>query len=104
VTARVSIKLPTDCWRFIEESRSWPTRVPLSPDVQTILARVPAFEIEGAIPEPRVVIEMGRDAAGALQRWLHGLYDSLKHDDQRRLLCLLCISRVAVAIRLSELS
>jgi hypothetical protein len=47
---------------------------------------------------------MARAQAEAVQRWLHGLHDSLKHDDERRLTCLLCISRVAVAIMLSERS
>jgi hypothetical protein len=39
--------------------------------------------------------------AEALQRWLHGLHDGLKHDDDRRLSCLMCISRVAVALMLA---
>jgi hypothetical protein len=42
-----------------------------------------------------------RPQAEALQRWLHSLHDGLKHDDNRRLSCLMCISRVAVAIMLS---
>jgi hypothetical protein len=47
---------------------------------------------------------MTRAQAEALQRWLREMHDSLKHDDERRLVCLMCISRVAVAIMLSERS
>jgi hypothetical protein len=104
VTAPVSIRLPPDCWRFIDETRSWATRTPLPPDVYAILDGPPRIEIGGPIPEPRFVVTMARAQAEAVQRWLHGLHDSLKHDDERRLICLLCISRVAVAIMLSERS
>jgi hypothetical protein len=97
----VPISLPPDCWRFIEEVRSWSTRVPLPLDVQTILDEQPHIEIAGAIPEPRFVMTLTRPQAEALQRWLHSLHDGLKHDDNRRLSCLMCISRVAVAIMLS---
>jgi hypothetical protein len=102
--APVSIKLLIDCWRFIDEARSWPMRDPLAPDVQAILERQPPVEITGAIPEPRFVITMERGQAETFQRWLHGLHDSLKHDDARRLDCLMCISRVAVGLMLSERS
>jgi hypothetical protein len=101
VTAPVSIKLPTDCWRFVNETRSWPSREPLAPDVQAALDDPPRLEIGGAIPAPRVVITMTRPQAEALQRWLRDMHDSLKDDDERRLTCLMCISRVAVAIMLS---
>jgi hypothetical protein len=104
VTAPVSIQLPIDCWQFIEEARSWTTREPLPPDVHAILGQPPRLEVGGAIPEPRAVITMARAEAVALQRWLNGLHDSLKHDDARRLTCLMCISRVAVAIMVSERS
>jgi hypothetical protein len=104
VTAPVSIKLPTDCWRFVDETRSWPSREPLAADVQTVLNDPPRLEMGGAVPAPRVVITMTRAQAEAFQRWLREMHDSLKHDDERRLACLMCISRVAVAIMLSERS
>jgi hypothetical protein len=99
--APVQIGLPLDCWRFIEEVRSWSTRVPLPLDVQAILDEPPYIEVAGPIPELRLVITMTRPQAEALQRWLHSLHDGLKHDDDRRLSCLMCISRVAVALMLS---
>jgi hypothetical protein len=45
---------------------------------------------------------MTRAQAEAVQRRLHALHDDLKYDDARRLTCLMCISRVAVGIMLSE--
>jgi len=99
--APVSIRLSPDCWRFIEEVRSLSTPVPLPAEVHAILNRAPRIEIRGPIPEPRFVVTMTRPQAEALQRWLHALHDGLKHDDDRRLTYLLCISRVAVALRLS---
>jgi hypothetical protein len=45
---------------------------------------------------------MTRPQAETVQRWLHALHDDLKYNDARRLTCLMCISRVAVAIMLSE--
>jgi hypothetical protein len=98
----VRIRLPPDCWRFIDEMRSQSTRVPLPVDVRATLDQPPRIEIGGPIPEPRFIVTMPRPQAEALQRWLHGLHDGLKHDDDRRLNCLLCISRVAVALMLSE--
>ena len=100
--ALVSIGLPLDCWRFIEEVRSWSTLIPLPADVHAILHRAPRIEIRGPMPEPRFLVTMTRPQAQALQRWLHALHDGLKHDDDRRLSCLMCISRVAVALMLSE--
>jgi hypothetical protein len=100
--APVSLKLSPDCWRFIEEVRSWDTPVPLPDDVHAILNRAPHIEIRGPIPEPRFVVNLTRPQAKAMQQWLHGLHECLKHDDDRRLRCLLCISRVAVALMLSE--
>ena len=97
---RISLKLPPECWRFIQAMRSSP--VPLPADVHAILDRAPRIEIRGPIPEPRFVVIMTRPQAEALQRWLHALHNGLKHDDDRRLTCLLCISRVAVALMLSE--
>jgi hypothetical protein len=100
--ARVSIRLPPECWRFVCDARSWPVLIPLPVDVQAVLDDLPPLEVSGAIPEPRIVVTMTRPQAAALQRWLHALHDDLKYDDRRRLTCLLCISRVAVAIMLSE--
>jgi hypothetical protein len=100
--APVVLKLSPDCWRFIEEVRSWDTPVPLPADVHAILSRMPHIELRGAIPEPRFVVHLTRPQAQAMQLWLHSLHECLKHDDHRRLSCLLCISRVAVALMLSE--
>jgi hypothetical protein len=100
--ALVFVRLPPDCWRFIDEMRSWSTRVPLPIDVEAILDQPPRIQIGGPIPEPRFVVTMTRPQAAALQRWLHSLHDGLKHDDGRRLSCLSCISRVAVALMVSE--
>jgi hypothetical protein len=100
--APVSVSLPRDWWRFIREARSLSTSVPLPADVQAILHQPPRIEIGGPIPEARYIVTMTRPQAEALQRWLHSLYDGLRHDDNRRLTCLMCISRVAVALMLSE--
>jgi hypothetical protein len=114
VTPPISIKLPTDCWRFLEETRSSPPAEallpdvqaarPLPPDVEAVLDDPPRLAIGGAIPVLQVVLTMTREQAEALENWLHKIHDSLKHDDERRLLCLMCISRVTVAIMLSERS
>jgi hypothetical protein len=100
--APVSLKLSPDCWRFIDEVRLWDTPVPLPADIDAILSRAPHIEIRGPIPEPRFVVNLTRPQAKAMQQWLHSLHECLKHDDDRRLKCLLCISRVAVALMLSE--
>lgn len=112
MTPPISIKLPPDCWRFLEETRSSPPAEalppdvkavpPLPPDVDAVLDEPPRLVIGGAIPALRVVLTMTRKQAEALESWLHEIHDSLKHDDERRLLCLMCISRVTVAIMLSE--
>ena len=99
--APISLKLSPDCWRFIEEVRSWDTPVPLAADVRTILNSAPHIEVRGPIPEPRFVVHLTRAQAQAMQQWLHSLHECLKHDDDRRLKCLLSISRVAVALMLS---
>ena len=96
----VSLKLPPECWRFIRAMRASP--VPLPADVHATLDLAPRIEIRGPIPEPRFVVTMTRPQAEALQRWLHAPHDGLKHNDPRRLTCLMCISRVAVALMLSE--
>jgi hypothetical protein len=112
MTPAISIKLPTDCWRFLEETRSPPpaealppdihAALSLPPDVQAVLDDPPRLVIGGAISALQVVLTMTRQQAEALENWLHEMHDSLKHDDERRLLCLMCISRVTVAIMLSE--
>jgi hypothetical protein len=102
--ALVSIKLNPECWRFVYEARYWAVLIPLPGDVQAVFDDIPKMEMSGAIPEPRVVVTMTRPQAEAVQRWLHALHDDLKSDDALRLTCLMCISRVAVAIMLSECS
>jgi hypothetical protein len=98
----VSISLTLECWRFVDEARAWPALIPLPVDVQAVLDGTPTMEVSGAIPEPRLVVHTTRPQAEAVQRWLHALHNELKFDDARRLTCLMCISRVAVAIMLSE--
>jgi hypothetical protein len=100
--ARVSIRLTPECWQFVDEARNWPALLPFPAEVHALFDGPPYVEIGGAIPEPRFVLHMTRPQAEALQRWLHTLHDDLKYDDERRLTCLLCISRVAVGIMLSE--
>jgi hypothetical protein len=100
--AVVSISLTLECWRFVDEARVWPALIPLPVDVQAVLDSTLSVEISGGIPEPRLVVRMTRAQAEAVQRWLHALHDDLKYDDARRLTCLMCISRVAVGIMLSD--
>jgi hypothetical protein len=76
--------------------------VPLAADIHAVFDRTPDIEISGAISEPRMVVQMTHAQAQAVQRWLQALHDDLKYDNERRLQCLMCISRVAVAIMLSE--
>jgi hypothetical protein len=97
-----SISLTLECWRFVDEARAWPALIPLPVDVQAVLDSTLSVEVSGGIPEPRLVVRMTRAQAEAVQRWLHALHDDLKYDDARRLTCLMCISRVAVGIMLSE--
>jgi hypothetical protein len=99
---RGSISLTPECWWFIQEARRWPALHPLPADVDALLDSTPDIELSGAIAEPRMVVRMTRAQAEAVQRWLHALHDDLKYDDARRLTCLMCISRVAVGIMLSE--
>jgi hypothetical protein len=98
---RVSISLTPECWFFIDEARRWPALNPLPADVHELFDRTPEIEISGAIAEPRMVVRMTHRQAQAVQCWLQALHDDLKHDDARRLKCLLCISRVTVGILLS---
>jgi hypothetical protein len=98
----VSITLTTECWGFIQEARRWPALIPLPSDVHALLDATPEIELSGAIPEPRIVVRMTLRQAQNTQRWLQTVYDELKYDEPRRFKCLLCISRVALAIILSE--
>jgi hypothetical protein len=98
----VTVRLTPECWQFVNEARSWPALIPLPVGVNALFDAAPRIEASGSFPEPRFVLQMTRPQAEALQRWLHPLQDDLKHDEARRLTCLLCISRVAVGIMLSE--
>jgi hypothetical protein len=98
----ITIRLTPECWRFVDDARAWPALFPLPADVHGLFDRPPHIEISGPLPEPRFVVHTTRRQAEALQRWLHALHDDLKHDETRRLACLLCISRVAVGIILAE--
>lgn len=98
----VTVRLPPDCWQFLEESRSRPTIAPLPAEVQAMLAAPPRVEVRMPIPEPRFVLTLTRPQIQAVQRWLQALHDDLKHDDGQRLTCLHCISRLAGALRLAD--
>jgi hypothetical protein len=98
----ISVRLTPECWRFVDQARFWPALIPLPDDVHELLDRTPPIELYGPSSEPRFVVRMTRSQAEAVQRWLHALHDDLKQDDDLRLRCLLCISRVAVGIMLSE--
>jgi hypothetical protein len=100
--AIVTLRLPPDCWQFLDEVRSWPTPAPLPADLQAVLAAPPRIEVRMPIPEPRFVVTMTRSQVEAILRWLHAMHDDLKHDDARRLPCLHCISRRAGALRLAD--
>jgi hypothetical protein len=83
--------------------RAGSTALPLPRDVRVALSRAPGIEIRTPIPEPLFVVDMTRPQAEALQLWLRGLLDDLSKNDERRLTCLHCIGRVAVAIMLGEI-
>lgn len=102
VRAPTSLKLPLDCWQFIQDMRSSPAAAALPDDLHEILGRTPSIEVRPAISAPKFVLAMTRPQAEVLQRWLHALLHGLPPDDERRLTCFQCIGRVAVAIRLSE--
>jgi hypothetical protein len=104
VPAPITLRLPPDCWWFIQIMRSSPmTRVLLLEDVSEALSRAPEVEYVTPIPEPRFVVYLARHQAEALLRWLQVLLDDFsQEDDELRLTCLHCISRVTVAIRRSE--
>jgi hypothetical protein len=98
----VSISFTPECWWFIQEARRWPALIPLPADLHALLDHTPEIEISGAVSEPRLIVYVRQTQAQAIQRWLQAMHDDLKHDDARRLKCLLCLSRVAVAITLSQ--
>jgi hypothetical protein len=102
VRGSTSLKLPLDCWQFIQDMRASPAGATLPDDLRDILGRVPSIEVRPPISEPKFVVVMTRPQAEALQRWLRELLDGLARNDDRRLTCFQCIGRVAVAIRLSE--
>jgi hypothetical protein len=64
------------------------------------LSRAPDVELVTPIPGPRFVVVLALHEAEALLRWLQALLDDLSEEDERRLTCLHCISRVTVAISL----
>jgi hypothetical protein len=103
VRATILLRLPPDCWLFIQEMRSTPVAEPLSGDIQTILDLAPRIELRPPIPEARFVASMSRLQVEALHRWLHALLDELSPDDPRWPTCLHCIGRVAGSLRLSQL-
>jgi hypothetical protein len=82
--------------------RSSPTSIPLPEDVLEALSRPPGVELVTAIPEPRLMVDLTRPQAEALLRWLQALLDDLPQEDDRRLTCLHCISRLTVTIRSAE--
>jgi hypothetical protein len=102
VRATILLRLPPDCWLFIQEMRSAPVAEPLSGDIQTILDLAPRIELRPPIPEARFVASMSRLQVEALHRWLHALLDELSPDDPRWPTCLQCIGRVAGSLRLSQ--
>ena len=95
------LRLPPDCWWFIQIMRFSSTPVTLPGDVLAALSRAPAVESVDHIPEPRFVVDLTRPQAAALQHWLTALLDDLSQNDDRWLTCLHCIGRLTVAIRLS---
>ena len=100
--AQISLRLPPDCWLFIQEMRSVATSLPLTGDVDAILSLPPQIELRMPIPEPRFIVRMTRPQLAVLHRWLHALVHRLSAEHYRRRTCLECISRVAGALRLSE--
>jgi hypothetical protein len=102
VPAPISLRLPPDCWWFIQIMRSSLTSNPLPDDVVEALSRTPGVELVTPILEPRFVVHLTRPQAEALLRWLRALLDDLSQEDERWLTCLHCIGRVTVAITFSE--
>jgi hypothetical protein len=102
VPAPISLRLPPDCWWFIQIMRSSSRLAPLPDDVLAALSRPPGVEVGGTMQEPRLVVSLTRTQTDVLQQWLQALLDDLTQNDDRRLTCLHCIGRVTLAIRLSE--
>jgi hypothetical protein len=102
VPAPISLRLPPDCWWFIQIMRSSSKLALLPEDVLAALSRPPGVEVGGTMQEPRLVVSLTRPQAEVLQQWLQALLDDLTENDDRRLTCLHCIGRVDLAIRLSE--
>jgi hypothetical protein len=74
VPAPITLRLPPDCWWFIQIMRASPmTRVLLLEDVSEALSRAPEVEYVAPIPEPRFVVYLARHQAEALLRWLQVL-------------------------------
>jgi hypothetical protein len=91
--APISLRLPPECWWFIQIMRSSPTGVPLPDDVLAALSRAPGVEIITSVPEPRIVVDLTRTQAEVLQRWLQALLDDFPQEDDRWRTCLHCWSR-----------
>lgn len=102
VRATISLRLPPDCWLFIQEMRPAPVSQLLSVDVEAILDLAPRIEVRPPTPEPSFVVSMSRSQMEALHRWLHALLDELSPEDPRWPTCLQCIGRVTGALRRSE--
>lgn len=100
--APIALRFPPDCWHFVQTMCASSTAVPLAADIRAILSGASRIEVRMPIPEPRFIVNVTRTQAETLQHWLHALLDGLSHEDDRRLTCLQCISRVAGALRLSE--
>jgi hypothetical protein len=99
VPAPISLRLPPECWWFIQIMRLSPTPIPFPDDVIEPLSRAPGVELVTPIPEPRLVVDLTRPQAEALLRWLQALVDDLPQEDDRWLTCLHCVNRLTVAIR-----
>jgi hypothetical protein len=97
----ISLRLPPECWWFIQIMRASPTPPPLPTDVLEALSRAPGVEVAAPIAEPRLVVDLTRPQLEALQHWLQALLDDLSQNDDRWRTCLHCISQSAMAIRLS---
>jgi hypothetical protein len=72
VPAPISLRLPPDCWWFIQIMRSSSTAIPLPEDVSQALSRAPEVVVT-PLPEPRFVVDLSRRQAEALRRWLQAL-------------------------------
>lgn len=103
MSAPITIKFSPDCWQLIQGLRSQPTSPPLAADLQTILSAAPRIEVRLPMPEPRFIVEVTREQADELERWLRQIAESLSGDRFGRRTCLECINAVVVALGRSEL-